>query len=65
MTEQKEAMVSMYDPTVDAYRQVPVSLAEKFIEQIEDLKSKIAEAQVEQAKEEAYANSLKSKKDGK
>lgn len=37
--EEKE-MVSMYDPTVDAYREVPLELAKKFIESAEELKEK-------------------------
>ena len=54
-----EPMVSMYDPTVDAYRQVPVSLAKKFLKSVEELTERVSAAEVEAAKEEAYANSIK------
>jgi hypothetical protein len=41
-TEEKpEEKVSMYDPTVDAYREIPVSLAEKFIESAKEIEKKL------------------------
>lgn len=60
MSEEKK--VSMYDPTVDAYREVPISLAEKFIESVPVLKKSIEAVKVEIAKDEAYLNSLKKAK---
>lgn len=63
--EKKEKLVSMYDPTVNAFRQVPVTLAKKFLEHVEELKENVANAEVEVAKQEAYAKSLKEKKDEK
>jgi hypothetical protein len=58
----EEKMVSMFDPTVNAYRQVPLSLAQKFIDSIPELQENIKSAKIEVAKDEAYANSLKTKK---
>lgn len=55
---EKEKMVSMYDPTVDAYRQIPLSRAKKFTESVKDLNKKIVEVEKEVLKEEAY-NKLK------
>jgi hypothetical protein len=52
----------MYDPTIDAYREVPVSMAQKFIDEVPALQEKIEAVKVEQAKDEAYNNSLKAKK---
>ncbi len=43
----KEEMVSMYDPVVDAFREVPVSLAKKFIESAKEI-----EKQLEKKKDE-------------
>lgn len=57
-----EKKVSIYNPFVNAFCEVPLSQAEKMIENVEDVKKKIEEAKVEIAKEEAYANSLKEKK---
>ena len=41
--ETKEKMVSMYDPAVDAFREVPVSLAKKFIESAKEIEKKLEE----------------------
>ena len=30
--KEREKTISMYDPTVDAYREIPISLAKKFVE---------------------------------
>ena len=40
-TEVKEEKVSMYDPSVDAYREVPVSLARKFVESAKEVEKKL------------------------
>ncbi len=37
----KEKMVSMYDPTVDAYREIPISRAKQFIKVAGELKKEI------------------------
>lgn len=37
-------MVSMYDPAIDAYREVPIELAEKFIAEVENVKAAVAKA---------------------
>lgn len=39
----KEKTVSMYDPTVDAYREIPVSLAKKFVESARGVAEKLEE----------------------
>lgn len=57
-----EKNVSIYDPVVDAYRQVPLSLAKKFIERVGEIKEGIKLAEEEQAKEDAYNKSLKKSK---
>jgi len=43
MTEEnvKEAMVSIFDPFLNAYREVPVSIAEQFVAQVEDINKQI------------------------
>jgi len=41
--KEKEKMVSMYDPTVDAYREIPISLAEKFVESAREVAKKLEE----------------------
>jgi len=42
MTKQeKEPMVSIFDPFKNAYREVPVSIAERFVAQVEDVKRQI------------------------
>ncbi len=43
----KEKMVSMYDPTVDAYRQIPLSIAKKFAGSINELNERIEEQEKE------------------
>jgi hypothetical protein len=57
-----EKKVSIYNPFVDAFCEVPLSQAEKFLENVEEIEKRVAEAKVEVAKDEAYANSLKEKK---
>ena len=37
----KKIMVSIYDPSVDAYREVPLELAKKFVESAEEVKKAI------------------------
>ena len=46
-TDQEEKTVSMYDPTVNAYRPVKISLAKKFLEEAELLAEKIKEIEEE------------------
>lgn len=41
--KEKEKMISMYDPTVDAYREIPVSLAKKFLESAREVAEKLEE----------------------
>jgi len=38
-------MVTMYDPIVDAYRQVELSKAKKFVEEANKLKKRIEEVE--------------------
>jgi hypothetical protein len=59
--ENQEPLVSMYDPNVDAYRQVKLSLARKFVENVESLVKQIEEKETEIAKEKAYQESLATK----
>jgi hypothetical protein len=62
MAEEKTYQVTIYDPSVDAYRQVPLENAEKLLAGIEDIKANIEKVQEEKIKDELYANSLKAKK---
>ncbi len=39
--EKKEPMVSLYDPVVDAYRDIPLSLAKKYLEGLEEVKKRV------------------------
>ncbi len=39
----REKMISIYDPTVNAFREVPISLAKKFIESAKDVEQKLKE----------------------
>jgi len=57
-----EKKVSIYNPFVNAFCEVPLSQAEKFLENVNEIKKRVDEAKVEVAKDEAYANSLKEKK---
>ncbi len=41
--QEKERMVSMYDPAVDAFREIPVSLAKKFIESAKEIERQLEE----------------------
>jgi len=40
---EKEEMVSIYDPSVNAFREVPISVAEKFIQSAKELERKLEE----------------------
>ena len=40
---EKEEMVSIYDPSVNAFREVPVSVAKKFIQSAKELERKLKE----------------------
>jgi len=42
-SKEKEKAISMYDPSVDAYREVPVSLAKKFVESAREVAKKLEE----------------------
>jgi len=39
--QKKEKMVSFYDPIVDANREIPESLARKYIAHLEELKKQL------------------------
>jgi hypothetical protein len=39
----KETMVTIYNPFLDAYCQVPLSLAEKFLGEVEELSKRVDE----------------------
>lgn len=41
MTSEREKTVNFYDPTVNAYREIPESLAKKYIENLEELKKQL------------------------
>lgn len=38
-------MISMYDPSVDAYREFPLDKAKKFVESAKDVEKQIADMQ--------------------
>lgn len=40
-TKETEKMISIYDPTVDAFREVPISLARKFVESAKEVEKKL------------------------
>lgn len=40
-TQEKERKISMYDPSVDAYREIPVSVAKKFVESAREVAKKL------------------------
>ena len=54
-------MVAIYNPFVDAYCEVPLSLAEKFLAEAGEIGKRVEAAKVDVAKEEAYQKSLKVK----
>ena len=56
-----EEMVSIYDPIVDAYREVPISRAEKFIANHDEIVAKVAVAK-EDAEIKAEVKKLREKK---
>ena len=37
----EEKMISIYDPSIDAYREVPLELAEKFVESAKEVEKAI------------------------
>jgi len=41
--EKKEEKVNFYDPVLDAFREISLSLAKKYLEGLEDLKRQIEE----------------------
>jgi len=48
----KEPMVSFYDPVVDAYRDIPLSLAKKYLEAIEEVKKQDEKSEEGKLKEQ-------------
>ncbi len=40
-TENKEEKVSMYDPAIDAYREISISKARQFIKSAKEVEAKI------------------------
>lgn len=57
-----EKKVSIYNPFVNAFCEVPLSQAEMLLENVKEIKKRVDEAKIEVAKDEAYANSIKEKK---
>jgi len=47
-------MVSIYDPIADVYREIPLSVAKKFVEKIEETKERVAQAEKEEAEAEEF-----------
>jgi hypothetical protein len=43
--KERERRISMYDPTLDAYREIPESLAKKFVESAKEVEKKLKEAE--------------------
>lgn len=41
MTNKKEQKISMYDPSVQAYREIPLSVAREFIESAKKVEKEI------------------------
>jgi len=41
--QEKEQKVSMFDPTVNAYREVSIDLAKKFVESAKEVEKQIEE----------------------
>ncbi|HOM27132.1 MAG TPA: hypothetical protein PKV21_06465 [bacterium] len=41
--EKKEKMVSIFDPAVNAYRDVPLSIALRYIKEAKELEKRISE----------------------
>ena len=58
----KEPMVSMFDPAVGAYREVPLSIAEQHMAEMENLTAKVEEAKLRKEMEEELAKKLSKKK---
>jgi hypothetical protein len=49
MAEKKEEVkVSIYDPSIDAFREVPLELAEKFVEEAKKVEKVIEKIKKEQ-----------------
>ncbi len=40
---EKQEKISMFDPTANAYREIPIELAKKFIESAKEVEEKIKE----------------------
>jgi hypothetical protein len=47
MTKKTEQVISIYDPAANAYREVPVSVAKKFVESADKVKAQLAKAESE------------------
>lgn len=43
MTKKKETMISIYDPSVDAFREVSVAIAKKFVESVKEVEAQLKE----------------------
>jgi len=52
-------MVSIFNPFANAYCQVPLSVAQKFLEGVEEIKQRVEAVEIEEAKDKAYEESLK------
>jgi len=49
-SKKEEKKVSIFDPSVDAYREYPLSKAKKFVETLEQAKKAVKEAEKENEK---------------
>lgn len=56
-----EETVSIYDPVADAYRRVPLSVAEKFVERMEETKERVAKAKNEAVEKKEFKEFKKAK----
>ena len=56
-------MVSIYDPIADAYREIPLSLAKKAVEKMEETKARVEQAEKE-VKEAEEFNKFKEQTNG-
>ncbi|MFA5777619.1 MAG: hypothetical protein WC906_04220 [Parcubacteria group bacterium] len=55
----EEKMVSIFNPFANAYCQVKLSVAQKFLEGVDEIKQRVEAVEVEEAKDKAYNESLK------
>lgn len=54
-------MVSMFDPSANAFREVELSIAEKHLEELETLKKKVEEAKIRKEIEDKVNKKLSEK----